>query len=316
MSTETFMRSFKRFCARRGIPLVIISDNAKTYKAAAKVIHDVITHPDVRRYCSDLFFKWHFNLEKAPWWGGIFERLTRSTKQCLRKMVGQAHFTHDELLTAVVEIEAILNARPLSYVSTEDIEEPLTPSHLIYGDRLLSLPDHLTHCCALYDEDFEIAPTQASKRVKHLNNVLNHFWRRWRQEYLLELRECHRYSRGRESTTTVEVGDIVLLYDDALPRSFWKLARVQKLITGRDGKTRGAIVKVPAKSGGTTTLRRPVQLFYPLEIKCKEQYEQRRESANQSNENEVMKLPTGRRRAATEARERLKACLYELEDSN
>ena len=96
--------------------------------------------------------------------------------------------------------------------------------------------------------------------------------------YLLELRECHRYSRGKECAPTVEVGDVVLLYDDALPRSFWKLARVQELITGQDGKPRGAVVKVPAKSGGMTTLRHPLQLLYPLEIKCRDQYEQGRES--------------------------------------
>ena len=116
-------------------------------------------------------------------------------------MVSQAHFTHDELLTAVVEIEAIINARPLSYVSTEDMEEPLTSSHLLRGCRLLSLPEHLTYCHPLNDKDFEISPAQASRRVKHLNNVLNHFWRRWRQEYLTELRECHQYSRGKESTS-------------------------------------------------------------------------------------------------------------------
>ena len=68
MSTETFVRSLKRFCARRGTPLVVVSDNAKTFKAASRVIQDVIAHPDVKRYCSDLSFEWHFNLEKAPWW--------------------------------------------------------------------------------------------------------------------------------------------------------------------------------------------------------------------------------------------------------
>lgn len=94
---------------------MIISDNAKTFKAAARVIQNVITHPDMQKYCSDLSFEWHFNLEKAPWWGGMFERLIKSTKRCLRKMVGQANFNHDELLTAVVEIKAIINARPLSY---------------------------------------------------------------------------------------------------------------------------------------------------------------------------------------------------------
>ena len=74
-----------------------------TFRAAVKVIQNVITHPDVKRYCSDLSIKWHFNLEKAPLWGGMYERMIKSTKRCLRKMVGQAHFTHDELLTAVVD---------------------------------------------------------------------------------------------------------------------------------------------------------------------------------------------------------------------
>lgn len=39
----------------------------------------------------------------------------------------------DELVTATTEVEAILNSRPLSYVSTEDLKEPLTPSHLMVG---------------------------------------------------------------------------------------------------------------------------------------------------------------------------------------
>ena len=124
-------------------------------------------------------------------------------------------------------------------------------------------------------------PAQAARRVKHLKNVLNHFWGCWRQEYLLELRECHRCSRGKESASTVEVGDIVLMYDDALPRSFWKVAKFLELITGWDGKLRGTMVKVLAKSGGTTTLRHALQLIYPLEIKCRDQYEQGRESVEQ-----------------------------------
>lgn len=60
-------------------------------------------------------------------------------------MVGQAKFSYDELLTAVIEVEAILNSRPLSYVSADDLDEPLTPSHLLVGRRLLSLPDHLSY---------------------------------------------------------------------------------------------------------------------------------------------------------------------------
>ena len=79
------------------------------------------------------------NLEKAP---GVFERLIKSTKICLRKMVGQAKFSYDELLTAVFEVEAILNSR---HVSADDLDEPLTPLHLSVCQRLLSLRDHLSY---------------------------------------------------------------------------------------------------------------------------------------------------------------------------
>ena len=47
---------------------------------------------------------------KAPWWGGMFERLIESMKRCLWKVIGQAEFSYDELLTAVVEAEAVLNS--------------------------------------------------------------------------------------------------------------------------------------------------------------------------------------------------------------
>ena len=86
--------------------------------------------------------KWTFNLEKAPWWGGVFERLVRSVKRCLKKTISGARLTYEELLTVVIEVEMILNCRPLSFVSSEDFEEPLTPSHLLCGRRMMSLPDN------------------------------------------------------------------------------------------------------------------------------------------------------------------------------
>ena len=40
-------------------------------------------------------------------------------------------FSHDELLTALTEIEMVLNSRPLPCISADDLKEPLTPSHLL-----------------------------------------------------------------------------------------------------------------------------------------------------------------------------------------
>ena len=123
MTSATFIRCIKRFAARRGLPRKFLSDNARTFKSAAKVLWMVCGHPDVRGYLSLAGIDWNFNLEKAPWWGGLFERMMRSTKRCLRKVVGRAKFSYDEMHTAIVEIEAIVNSRPLAYIHPDDLEQ-------------------------------------------------------------------------------------------------------------------------------------------------------------------------------------------------
>ena len=104
MSTESFIRCLKRFAARRGLPRKFISDNGKTFKAASRFLRSVFKDGTVRDFLSEKGCDWNFNVPKAPWWGGAFERMVQSTKRCLRKMVGQASLTHDELLTAITEI--------------------------------------------------------------------------------------------------------------------------------------------------------------------------------------------------------------------
>ena len=265
LTTPSFLRSLKRFSARRGLPWSIISDNAKTFKAAANSIQTVLKN-EVRRHLSDLGVEWRINVEKAPWWGGIFERMIRSTKRCLRKAIGRARLTYDELLTVVTEVEMVINSRPLTYVSSDDLQEPLTPSHFLTGRRTLSLPDSLCYGRDVEEDDVELAHDHLTKRMIHLNVVLNQFWRRWSQEYLLELRESHRRQTGTDNPIEVAVGDIVLVHGDQ-PRAFWKLAQVKELIKGRDGKSRAAILSVSSEKGRTTVLQRPIQLLYPLEIR-------------------------------------------------
>ena len=268
LSTDTFIRSLKRFCARRGLPQLFISDNGKTFKAASRVIRDIINSEEVQQYLAHISVEWSFNLAKAPWWGGIFERLIRSVKRCLRKVIGQAKFSYDELLTAVAEIESIINSQPLSYIAPDDLEEPLTPSHLLMGRRVLSLPDNLGYQGDIQDTDFELSPVDLSRRVKHLNNSLNQFWRRWRHEYLVELREAHRFNNGASTGIPIAVNDLVIVHNENQPRGFWKIAKVEGTIVGRDGKVRGATVRMSSGDGKTTVLQRPVSLLYPLEISC------------------------------------------------
>ena len=144
-----------------------------------------------------------FQLEKGPLvgWGGFFEKLVKSAKRCLKKTLGTAKLTYEELLTATAEVELILNSRPLSYVSMEDIDEPLTPSHLLMGRRLLSLSEANFN---KDDPDFDINldTNDLTWRMRHLTNVMNYFWSRWRVEYPIESRESHRVEK-RDGNETV-----------------------------------------------------------------------------------------------------------------
>lgn len=273
-------------------------------------------HRDVQRYLAGVGVEWSFNVERAPWWGGVFERMVRMTKRCLKKMVGRAKLTYDELLTAVTEVEAVINSRPLSYVSSDDFEQPLTPAHLISGRRLLSLPDAIY--CRNIEDDFETTPQLLTKRLIYLNTILKNFWRRWQSEYLLELREAQRQRKKTSDTESIEVGDIVLVHDEGKPRGFWKLARIEDLIIGKDGKTRGAVLRVGSSGERTTTLRRPVQRLYPLEIQAQTQAEEPVDVLEDDVAvEEVSAVATSRprRAAAMRATDRTKAlALYEQDD--
>ena len=264
LSAQTFILCFRRFAARRGLPQRMVSDNAKTFKSAKKLIEKILGDPTVRRFFTNLQLNWSFNLEKAPWQGGFFERLIQSAKRCLKRTIGNAKFSYEELSTIITEVELILNSRPLTYVSTEDLEEPLTPSHLITGRRLLSFPG--VSSGSIEDPDYQVAPrstAELSRRILHLNNILDHFWTRWRKEYLTDLREVHSRKQSNTSGSEIAVGDIVLVNDPDHPRTFWKLARVMELIRSTDGQVRGARILVGSTG---STLQRPTQALYPLEI--------------------------------------------------
>ncbi|GFT97802.1 integrase catalytic domain-containing protein [Trichonephila clavipes] len=70
----------------------------------------------------------------AAWWGGWWERLVRVIKELLKRTLGKAILTYEELLTVLCDCEAVVNSRPLTYVS-EDPNDliPLTPSLFLNG---------------------------------------------------------------------------------------------------------------------------------------------------------------------------------------
>ena len=261
LNVETFLLAFRRFISRRGLPATLMSDNAKTFKSASKDIRSITRSTEVIRYLTNQRTSWRFIVSRAPWWGGFWERMVRSVKRCLRKVIGKATLKCEELNTLLVEAESIINCRPLTYVynDQEGISFALTPSHLIYGRRITTSPN-ATH--------YEIMSTSLSltKRVKYHQRLLEQFTNRWKRDYLLSLREHHSLRNKEGQGPSVKVGDIVLLYDEGTKRAFWKLAVVNELIQGTDRKTRAAVIRIGSDKGPTRLLKRSIQHLIPIEV--------------------------------------------------
>ena len=290
LSAHTFLNCLRRFCARRGTPELINSDNARTFKSTAKLLKSLARDPEVATYLQSSRIEWRFNLELSPWQGGHFERLIGCVKRCLRKVIGIARLSYDELSTVLTEIESILNSRPLTYCYSELGEEVLSPSHLIHGRRLTPLSTGFSTYGSYDDYD---APLNLSKRFLYLTKTLSHFWNRWRREYLPDLREGHRMKTI--SSAEVKTGDVVVIQDDNVKRGMWKTGIVEEVIKGKDGNIRGAKVRKIGK-GKPEILNRPLQKLFPLEITCSRLWEK----SGNSEKREIGQLEANERKNASE----------------
>ena len=85
MSTQSFLQCFKHFAVRRGLPKRMVSDNSATFKSAAKFLKNIMSDENVNKQLAERRVEWVFNIERAPWWGGLFERMVQATKRCLRR---------------------------------------------------------------------------------------------------------------------------------------------------------------------------------------------------------------------------------------
>ena len=235
---------------------------ALTYQAAADELQRLLSSKRLIEALGREGVQWQFIPKRAPWYGGWWERLIGLTKMSLKKVLGRARVSLAVVQTLTVEVEAILNDRPLTHVSS-DLEdaEPLTPAHLLHGHRITSLPHTVVEEQDLNDPTYG-SVTDVSQRAKLQAFLLNQFQARWRHEYLTSLREYHR-TTGNNSQR-VKPGEVVLVYDES-PRSTWKMAIVEELMTGKDRLARA--VKIKTAQGRTN---RPIAKLIPLEVSTPE----------------------------------------------
>ena len=259
LTVDTFLLAFRRFSSRKNLPKKIISDNASTYLAAAEELQRMFNSDTLKEALESQNVTWQFIPKRAPWYGGFWERLVGLTKQTLKKTLGRTFIALKQLETVATEIEAILNDRPLTYISSDVTDPvPLTPSHLLYGRRVRPIPCPLDNPADLDDADFAVGETMIRQSVDRQQKLIQQFWLRWKGEYLTSLRELHKTTGHNK--TVIKRGDVIIVHDDKL-RINWRLAVVEDLIEGKDGLVRAAHIRMDKLK---TT--HPIVKLYPLEV--------------------------------------------------
>jgi len=180
--------------------------------------------------------EWKFSKAKAPWENGICERMVQSVKRSLRKAMHAALLTFEEMMTIVIEIEALINNRPLSALLDDNLL-PITPAELVAGRPLTALPD--PPVAKNSEKDKLEFPALWRKRKA----VLNSFWKRWRRDYMMMLSPLKKWRKSDEQS--LGVGDVVLIMESEAPRNTWKMARVLETYMNTQGQVTSAKLKTP-----------------------------------------------------------------------
>lgn len=145
LTIKTFMAAFKRFCARRGSPMHVYSDNSTDLVGAAnelKKVYELLQQNEqtIALDCATQNIHWHFIPPRSPYFGGLREAAVKSVKRHLKTIMKNLHYTYEEYYTTLVEIEGILNSRPLTASSADPNDfAPLTPVHFLIGESLKRL---------------------------------------------------------------------------------------------------------------------------------------------------------------------------------
>ncbi|XP_043865752.1 uncharacterized protein LOC122757509 [Drosophila mojavensis] len=207
---------------------------------------------DMEMFAAERGMEFVFIPPRAPHFGGLWEAAVKSAKGLLLKAMGSARLRQDEVATVLVEVEAVLNSRPMVAPSSNPNDgEVLTPGHFLIGATLVPLPIAST-------EPVDDAKLTLLKRWQLTSNIKRRFWNDWSRDYLLSLQQKSKWTKERQN---VQVGAVVLVGEDNAPPQQWMLGVVTEAIVGGDGRVRVIVVKT--KNG---TYKRAIHRVAPLPL--------------------------------------------------
>ncbi|XP_062714070.1 uncharacterized protein LOC134290872 [Aedes albopictus] len=252
LSTESCIMAVQRFVSRRGLPREFWTDNATCFQGTSNELQRL--SETTRKAMVEKFTTpqtvWKFIPPATPHMGGVWERLVRSVKVAIGAIIeGPRRPDEETLETILLEVEAMINSRPLTYVPLESADdEALTPNHFLLGNSSGSkfLPLEAVDCRSTLRSSWKLA-----------RYITHEFWNRWLKEYLPVItRRCKWFQDVKD----IEVGDLVFVVNGKL-KNQWVRGRVTEVYAGRDGRVRQALVQT-----STGVIRRAVVNLAVLDV--------------------------------------------------
>ncbi|XP_062373449.1 uncharacterized protein LOC134061706 [Sardina pilchardus] len=243
LDSDSFLMALRRFISRRGRPHEILCDQGTNFKGGERELQESFRalQAELQTQLASQKIRFLFNPPGAPHFGGCWEREIRSIKVALQVTIGAQTVTEEVLRTVLVEIEGILNSKPLGYTSSDAADpDPITPNCFIIGRRDASLPQ------VVYQDSEQLS----RRRWRHSQLLADHFWRHFVKYYLPGLQARQKW---RKDATDLQLQDVVMIVDPQLPRALWPVGKVSQVFPGVDGKVRSANVDVKGR-----TYTRPV----------------------------------------------------------
>ena len=235
MSTSSFINALRRLYALRGPAKTLRSDCGSNFKGFANL-----------SYLAQNGTTWIFNPPHASHMGGSWERMIGIARRIFNAMMLQMsnpRLTHEVLVTFMAEVCAIMNARPLTTVSTDPENPELLSPNMLLTQKIVETVNF-----EFDDKDMYRAQW---RRVQVLAEM---FWKKWRQEYLASLQARRKWTSPQRN---IKKGDIVLMKDRDVARNVWPMALVTGTAESDDGLTRKVHLKA-WRDGQPHTFERPV----------------------------------------------------------
>ena len=260
MSTPTLINALIKFHNNFPGLEVIYSDNGSNFKGASREIKEAVDEWNKEQIDKEFRIQgieWIWGPPNCPHWGGTWERLVKSAKRHLKFLLEKDNLPLDTFETALTQVAAILNSRPLTYAST-DINDmrALSPANFLYP-------------YAITPSSTTILPSQPAdgdrlrSAWRDVRRIADEFVKRWRKEYVTTL-----ISRTKWKTTAKNayVGQLVVMVDDQTPRDFWTIARIDDVLS--DDINHARRFRVTTANG--KTYDRHITKIIPLELEAEE----------------------------------------------